>query len=161
MLLCLENESLIQELKDESQLAERANADKSRFLASASHDLRQPLQAMNLFAETLKQHIKDTEQQELLHNLRSSLKAVGSLLDSLLDMSKLEAGLVHVHQKKFLLYPMIYDLEKEFRSQASMKPVGLSMSAHIKKDDGSLSPVSASDIIVTSDPILLKNMGLS
>jgi signal transduction histidine kinase len=157
-LLDKENEALVQQLKNKKKVAEKANADKSRFLASASHDLRQPLQVMNLFAEALKEQITDPKQHSLLHKLRTSMEETDNLLDSLLDMSKLDAGLVRVNQAKFLLFPILHKLEKEFHLQASNKSLSLSVDTNIKRVDGSTSHITADEIIIQSDPILLKNI---
>ncbi len=82
-------EALRQAKKD----AEQANASKSKFLAAASHDLRQPMQSLLLFLEVLKPHVA-AKGQEALKHLGRGLDALRDLLDGLLDISRLDAGIV-------------------------------------------------------------------
>jgi PAS domain S-box-containing protein len=72
--------------------AEEATEAKSRFLAAASHDLRQPLQAATLFAQALARGPLDADQQEIQRNLSGALDSMGELLESLLDISRLDSG---------------------------------------------------------------------
>jgi len=74
--------------------AERASDDKTKILAAASHDLRQPIQALMLFSETLSTYDHDEESTSILGKFQASLDGVKSLLDTLLDISKLDAGLI-------------------------------------------------------------------
>ncbi|MBP2299703.1 hybrid sensor histidine kinase/response regulator [Azospirillum picis] len=74
--------------------AEQANLSKSKFLASASHDLRQPLQSMMLFASVLQPHVQGEQGAKALAHLGRGLDALKELLDSLLDISRLDAGVV-------------------------------------------------------------------
>jgi signal transduction histidine kinase/ActR/RegA family two-component response regulator len=71
-----------------------SNAAKVRFLAAASHDLRQPVHAQNMLIATLKMRTLDAKSQQIVSILQSSSQSLGSLLESLLDISKLDAGLV-------------------------------------------------------------------
>lgn len=157
-LLLLENKALVQQLADEKQVAETANEDKSRFLASASHDLRQPIHALNVFIEALDQRLTQDNQHEILGKINLSVQAINSLLTSLLDMSRLEAGLVHVEQKAFYLFPMLYKLEDEFFQQAADQGVALSVNAQILCPSVNETSVSDVDVIVQSDPVLLENI---
>jgi signal transduction histidine kinase/ActR/RegA family two-component response regulator len=84
------NETRAQRLKIE---AEKANEGKTRFLAAASHDLRQPMYALQLFAEGLHHEIGEHERAgPLIQRLNDSIDALSALLDSLLDISALETG---------------------------------------------------------------------
>jgi signal transduction histidine kinase len=74
--------------------AEQANAAKTRFLAAASHDLRQPIHALGLLFATLADHVRDEQTRPLLEQIDDALQAVDSMLSSLLDISKLDAGVV-------------------------------------------------------------------
>jgi len=76
------------------EAAEEAGRSKSRFLASASHDLRQPLQSILLFAEALRPHLADGAGQDRLDSLLHGLDVLKGLLDGLLDISRLDAGIV-------------------------------------------------------------------
>ncbi|MEO7762302.1 MAG: histidine kinase dimerization/phospho-acceptor domain-containing protein, partial [Casimicrobiaceae bacterium] len=74
--------------------AERANLAKSRFLAAASHDLRQPLHALGLFASALNEKSHDPESRNLVAHINQSIGALGTLFNSVLDVSKLDARAV-------------------------------------------------------------------
>lgn len=76
------------------EAAEEADRSKSRFLAAASHDLRQPLQSILLFAEALRPYVADAVGRERLDRLQHGLDVLKSLLDGLLDISRLDAGIV-------------------------------------------------------------------
>lgn len=88
------------------QAAEDASAAKTRFLAAASHDLRQPLQAISLFTHALNKTGLNEKQMELGQHLRTSSNALGELLTALLDISKLDAGVV----KPDLVSTELFDL---------------------------------------------------
>jgi signal transduction histidine kinase/ActR/RegA family two-component response regulator len=75
--------------------AEQANAAKTRFLAAASHDLRQPIHALGLLFATLADRVRDASTAPLLEQIDAAVDAVDSMLNSLLDISKLDAGVVH------------------------------------------------------------------
>ena len=87
----LETEDALRRAKEE---AERAAMSKSKFLASASHDLRQPLQSLFLFSGALHGHVQGEKGMMALRHLESGLDALKGLLDSLLDVSRLDAGVV-------------------------------------------------------------------
>jgi len=74
------------------ETAEQALLTKTRFLAAASHDLRQPLQALNLFVSVLAKRVTDKATQDIIAKIDRSLTALGDLLNTLLDVSRLEAG---------------------------------------------------------------------
>ena len=103
------------------QAAEAANVAKSRFLAAASHDLRQPLQASNLFVSALGRTPLNEEQQKIAHNLGLATKALGELLDALLDISKLDAGVVTPQLAPVEIYEIFQRIESEFASLAMEK----------------------------------------
>lgn len=103
------------------QAAEAANVAKSRFLAAASHDLRQPLQASNLFVSALARTPLNEEQQKIAHNLGLATKALGELLDALLDISKLDAGVVTPQLAPVEIYEIFQRIESEFASLAMEK----------------------------------------
>ena len=71
-----------------------ANQSKTRFLAAAGHDLMQPLNAAKLFASTLAQHSLDADKKQLLDHLEGSLQSVEDVLSVLVEISKLDAGVV-------------------------------------------------------------------
>ena len=98
--------------------AEKANTDKSKFLAAASHDLRQPLHAMGLFIEALSRSDLTAHQLVVLDHAHSASSAASEMLTTLLDFSRLEAGEVKSQPKAFLLQPLLVQMEQEFGLQA-------------------------------------------
>ncbi|MDH4418845.1 MAG: ATP-binding protein [Acidovorax sp.] len=123
--LKLENERLVNELRAESQralaaqgAAEQADRDKSRFLAAASHDLRQPLHAMGLFLESLQRSPLNDHQRTVLQHAHAASGAAAEMLTTLLDYSRLEAGVVKVRPEAFAVQPLLTALEQEFGTQA-------------------------------------------
>jgi signal transduction histidine kinase len=91
------------ELREKKEEAETATLAKSRFLAAASHDLRQPTHALGLFVARLAQLPHDAETQHLIENLEASVRAMQDLLDGLLDISRLDAQAVQVQLRPFAL----------------------------------------------------------
>src|SRR5207248_7948795 len=95
----LENLDLIEELRAQKAIAEQArheaeaaNRSKTQFFAAASHDLRQPLHAMGLFAAALYEKIKDPEVLSTVKSINASVAALEGLFNELLDLSKIESG---------------------------------------------------------------------
>lgn len=93
--LRFENLDLVAELRAQKETAEQANAAKTRFLAAASHDLRQPLHAMGLFVSALAERVRGAATRKLVTQLIASTEALRSLLDGLLDISRLDASVIH------------------------------------------------------------------
>ena len=116
-----ENDQLIEQLTIQKALAETANSDKSRFLASASHDLRQPLQALVLFSDALENLAKDKDTQYLAAQIGNSVTALVDMFDELLDISKLDAGVVHTVKQHFQLQPMLDRLKNDYLHLAQSK----------------------------------------
>lgn len=106
------------ELRARKEEAERANLAKSRFLAAASHDLRQPMHALGLFIAELAQHAHAPESLRLVHKIAASAEAMEDLLDSLLDISKLDAGVLHPNVRPFALAPVLERIAAEQRPAA-------------------------------------------
>ncbi len=101
--------------------AEHANIAKSRFLAAASHDLRQPIHAQGLFLGVLSRTELTPYQRVLLSSARTALDASGEMLNTLLDFSRIEAGVVKPQIQPFLLQPLFNKIENEFAPQADAK----------------------------------------
>lgn len=123
--LKLDNERLVGQLRAQTQTAmqaqaaaEQANQEKSRFLAAASHDLRQPLHALGLFLDTLGRSPMSAQQATVLGHARSASGAASEMLTTLLDYSRLEAGVVQAHAAPFAVQPLLGALEQEFGAQA-------------------------------------------
>ena len=100
------------------QEAERANKANSAFLAAASHDLRQPVQALSLLNGALRRTVKDEKALQMVDSQGHSLTAMTNLLNSLLDISRLDAGAVTPELEDFPIKRLIDRLSDEFARQA-------------------------------------------
>ena len=100
------------------QEAERANKANSAFLAAASHDLRQPVQALSLLNGALRRTVKDEKALQMIDSQAHSLTAMTNLLNSLLDISRLDAGAVTPELEDFPIKRLIDRLSDEFARQA-------------------------------------------
>ncbi len=98
------------------QEAERANAAKTRFLATASHDLRQPIHALGLFFANLVDRVRDTETEPLIKQIEDSIQAIDGMLSALLDISKLDAGVVRPNIGPVVVADLFKRLETEYQS---------------------------------------------
>ncbi len=123
--LRFENEELIAGLRAEKEKAEEASNAKSRFLAAASHDLRQPVHALSLFVAALRPRVVDPEAGRLLDNVDSSVQAMGGLFNGLLDISRLDAGVVEVNAQAFALRPLLERICRDHASEAEAKKIAL------------------------------------
>lgn len=120
------------QLRDSEQALQQANrglqqqiAAKTRFLAYAGHDLRQPLQAIHLFLSSLAHSGLDEKQGRLLHMAQSSADALSHLLDSLLNISKLDAGAIQPELRALDVDILLTTLVQEFEAQARAKGLRL------------------------------------
>ncbi len=96
------------------QAAEAASLAKTRFLAAASHDLRQPMQAISLFQSALEQTVLDEEQRRITGFLGTSVRSLGELLNTLLDISRLDAGVVRANVSAVPVESIFTRIEAEF-----------------------------------------------
>lgn len=103
--------------------AEDANRAKSQFLAAVSHDLRQPIHAQGLFLGALARTELSAHQRDVLANATAASKASGEMLTTLLDFSRLEAGVVAPRVQAFSLQPLLNKIEREFESLADAKGI--------------------------------------
>jgi two-component system, chemotaxis family, CheB/CheR fusion protein len=101
-------------LKAAKSEAERANVGKSRFLAAASHDLRQPLQTISLLQGLLEKRVRDEPTRRLVHRLDETVTTMSSMLDKLLDINQLEAGIVRPAIVDFPILGLLEELRTEF-----------------------------------------------
>jgi protein-histidine pros-kinase len=136
-----ERKQMEAELIAARQAAERANKANTAFLAAASHDLRQPVQALSLLSGALRRTVKVPLALEMVESQQHSLDAMTNLLNSLLDISRLDAGAVEPELEDFPIQRLVDRLSAEFSRQARQK--GLQFAA-----DGC-------DKIVRSDPHLV------
>jgi len=124
--------------------ADHANAAKSRFLAAASHDLRQPLQTIRLLHGLLATKSPGTDEQTLLKRLDGAVGAMSGMLNTLLDINQLEAGVIHAEIESFPLDELFEHLDSDFGYH--MRAQGLDWR------------VASSKCIVRSDPRLLEQI---
>jgi protein-histidine pros-kinase len=118
-----------QALKDARQDAEHANLAKSRFLATASHDLRQPLQTLGLLNGALRRSVQDADCLDMLQQQEQALDAMSRLLNALLDISKLESGAIKIQPVDFDLSQLFDELRRDFASVAGAKGLRLAIDA--------------------------------
>jgi PAS domain S-box-containing protein len=130
-----------QELVAAREAAERANKANSAFLAAASHDLRQPVQALSLLNGALRRTVKDERVLAMVEHQDASLTAMTNLLNSLLDISRLDAGAITPEWEVFPMQRLIDRLSAEFGRQAHAK--------------GLVFASESCNAIVRSDPNLL------
>lgn len=135
------NVDLLESLKVQKNLAEKVNLDKSRFLAATSHDLRQPLHALDLYLGGLKVQLSEPKNLELVNKARLSSQALGELLNALMDVSKLDSGAVPVDAKPFSLMALITSIYNDYGESA--KERGINFESQLE------------DVIVHTDPVLL------
>jgi len=121
IMLRFENTELVEKLEREKAHAEQADQAKSRFLAAASHDLRQPIHAQGLYMDLLDHSRLSAHQHDLLRRIQDTWRASTEMLDTLLDFSRVEAGVVEPQRSAFHLQPLLAKLEGEFGPQADGK----------------------------------------
>jgi PAS domain S-box-containing protein len=117
------------ELLEARTEAEHANLAKSRFLATASHDLRQPLQTLGLLSGALRRMVKDADSQEVLQQQEAAIDAMSRLINALLDISKLESGAIQLNLADFPLGPLFDELRRDFGGFAASKGLRLAVDA--------------------------------
>ena len=113
-----ERKRMEDEINAARQAALRANKANSAFLAAASHDLRQPVQALSLLNGALRRTVTDERALQMVDSQQHSLTAMTNLLNSLLDISRLDAGAVTPELENFPINRLIDRLSDEFARQA-------------------------------------------
>lgn len=116
-----ERKRMEQEINEARLEAERANKANSAFLAAASHDLRQPVQALSLLNGALRRTVTNARALDMIESQEHSLTAMTNLLNSLLDISRLDAGAITPEIEDFPIQRLIDRLSAEFGRQASHK----------------------------------------
>ena len=116
-----ERKQIKQALMAAKQEADRANAAKSRFLAAASHDLRQPLQTLALLQGLLAKTVEGPKAQKLVARIDDTLGAMSGMLNTLLDINQIEAGTVQAKISTFPICDMLERLRGEFSYHADAK----------------------------------------
>jgi len=117
------------ELKHAREAAERANLAKSRFLATASHDLRQPLQMLSLLNGTLRRTVRSPVAIEAVAQQGQAIEAMSRLTNALLDISKLESGAIRPDPSDFAVGALFEEMRTEFASVAASKGLELRIEA--------------------------------
>ena len=136
------NERLARELTIQRDAAEQAYLAKARFLAAASHDLRQPMQALSIFHELLGQEIRGAAPAgKILANAQKAAEGMKTLLDALLDVSRLDANVITPDCRSFPVQALLQQMESEFAPIAGQAGIRLRVA-----------PCSA---VIASDPALL------
>ena len=138
------NESLYQELANERDQSVAANVAKSKFIAAASHDLRQPLHAVNMNLELFNLKDMRLKDSQLLQRIKNSIAALNTMFDGLLNMSKLDAYVTKVVNHEFLLT----DLSESVKEMVQPR-------AHIK---GLTLTIDAPPVVVLGDKLLLQQI---
>ena len=146
-----ENVALIEQLTEQKaqaeaarKEAEEANRMKTRFLAAASHDLRQPLHALGLFSDSLQRRISDPEQKAIAEHIWESVEALEQTFDALLDISRLDAGIVQPKTEAFALMTLFERVAADCVPEAAAK--GLELRVH------------ATRLATRSDPVLVEQI---
>jgi signal transduction histidine kinase/CheY-like chemotaxis protein len=139
-----ENAALVERLHRQMELTAQASREKSQFLASASHDLRQPLHALSFFGATLERRMAGSIDQPLIYNMMRSIEALDKSFGAILDISKLDAGAVEPHVQSFPIRDLFRRLQMSFAGQAEEAGLQLRFRPAGK--------------IVTSDPQLLERI---
>lgn len=142
--LRFENLDLVRELSAQKLEAEQANLAKSRFLAAASHDLRQPLHALNLYVSLLDDAHDMPRVRDLSARIGQSVGTLQNLFGALLDISKLEAGTLVPEQESFPLQPMLDRLSNDFAVEAAHRDLHLD--------------IARCQAVVRTDPALLEQI---
>lgn len=109
------------ELLEAKKQAEEANLSKTKFLAAISHDLLQPMNAARLFNSALSEYPLDNAARKLVTSTASSLSDVEGLIGALVDISKLDAGVVEAQMNNFSLDDLLQSLCHEYQEQAALK----------------------------------------
>jgi signal transduction histidine kinase/CheY-like chemotaxis protein len=138
------NAALVEDLTAQRAFAEQASLAKSRFLASASHDLRQPVHALGMFVGALRSHRLPARSVALIDQIDGSVGALDSLFASLLDISKLDAGVVQGQPSAVALAPLLARICRDLEPEAAAKGVALIL--------------APTELGVESDPLLLERV---
>lgn len=136
--------TLERRVEERTQALSEANQAKSRFLAAASHDLRQPLHALNLLVAQLRAEPTPAERQRLTLRVESAVASINGLFDTLLDISKLDAGVVTAQVSAIALQPVLDRVEATFAADARARGLDL----RVRPQAG----------WVHSDPVLLERI---
>jgi len=136
-VIALENVRLFEALQASTRELGEANRAKSRFIAAASHDLRQPLHALGLFVARLQGRVKAAERSRIVEQIDASVAAMNELFNDLLDMSKLDSGVLAPNISEFPIAQLLERTENTFSAAARKKGSSLRIvrnSAWVRSD---------------------------
>ncbi|RDJ21924.1 HAMP domain-containing protein [Bosea caraganae] len=136
--------TLERKVAERTQELTEANRAKSQFLAAASHDLRQPLHALNLMVAQLRAEKSPVERERLAHRIEQAVASINGLFDDLLDISRIDSGVVRAEISAFPIQAVLDRVEAAFATEAQAR--GL----HFRN--------RPSDLWVRSDPVLLQRI---
>jgi signal transduction histidine kinase/ActR/RegA family two-component response regulator len=139
-----EKAALAERLEEQVRATELASQEKTRFLAAASHDLRQPLHAIALLGAALEKELSNRPEQGNASRLMRAVNALRHSLDTMLDVSRLDAGVVVAERQPVALHSLFQSLNQNFVSTASEKDIQLRL--------------RSSPLWVDSDPQLLHRL---
>ncbi|MEM8561037.1 MAG: hybrid sensor histidine kinase/response regulator [Pseudomonadota bacterium] len=140
-----DNFEIRQQLQQALESEERASQSKTRFLAAASHDLRQPIHNLSLFSSALMRRSLDEKSLDIAQHINTAVTTLTAELDALLDMSKLDAGVVAVNKQNLYLQPLIQRIMDELSPEAEAS----GYTFHLNCPD---------EALVFTDPILLERI---
>ncbi len=143
------------EAESSRQAAELANQAKSKFLATASHDLRQPLQALRLFSDALLDSATEKESVRLAGQIGKSVNALVDMFDDLLDVSRLDAGIVEPRWQHFTLATLFDRIYGDFAPLAQAKGLSFELAGCVQQD---CPGEDSCNVVIHSDPFLLERM---
>jgi signal transduction histidine kinase/CheY-like chemotaxis protein len=146
-VLAIQNARLFAEIEENSRQLELANTAKSRFLAMASHDLRQPLHALGLFIAQLRTPLKTGESAKTIEQAHAAVGEMNEMLNALLDISRLDAGVLMPKIVEFSIARLLQIIETTFGQST--------------RDKGLRLRIARSDAWVRSDPLLLERILLN
>jgi two-component system, sensor histidine kinase len=140
----METNTRLRAAESERDAATRNDKDKSRFLAIASHDLRQPVHALGLFAATLHKRLAHAPEEALARNLMRAVDGLERSFNAMLDISRLDGGAISPRMQSFALRDVFRRLHMQYAGQAELAGLGLRFAPGGK--------------YVTSDPQLLERI---
>ena len=126
--LKFENIDLLDEIREQRDTAEQAVVAKNHFLATTSHDLRQPLHALGLFVEAMEIENSNRASSNTLLKIRESTDALTKQLHGMLDLSSLDANIVDNQPRHFIISPLLLRLADEYGAQAAHKKLTFDIS---------------------------------
>jgi len=146
-VIAIANFRMFQRIQDTSRKLDLANQAKSRLLAAASHDLRQPMHALALYIDQLRGRMPAAERATLTQRMEEAVGNLSELLDQLLDLSKLEAGAVQAAVQDFAAHELFATVATQF--------------APLARSSGLALRLRASDAWLRSDPVLVQRIVLN